>query len=301
MNLSYLESFYYVAKFQSFTKAAYSLDISKSVLSKHVKHLENDLSTQLLLRTTRSVSLTESGQGLYEKCLQIFKLTDEAQKYVSDLTQQDFGNLLFSCSTSLGETLSAKLVDSFRREMPLVNLDINLKNEFVDILHGEYDIALRASDDLHDDLVAKYLGQIKDVIVASPILIKEVGAISIPQDLYDKPCLLNSHKTQWNNWLFTDTTGESINVLVNGQIAANQYTLQRNFALRGLGIAKLPLYAVENEIKSGQLVQLLEKYQIATHPLYIVHAKRNPLPRKVKVFKQLIWQWSQKYNHYFVK
>lgn len=299
MNLGYLNSFYQVAKYGSFTQGAEALRLSKGVLSRHVKHLEHELSAQLFLRTTRSVVLTESGQALFEKCFQIFKLADEVQQHVLDITQEDIGGLRFSCSTSLGEQLFPKIIKTYRELMPSVELELTLKNEMVDILHGDFDIALRTTDILEDDIVAKYLGQIKDVVVASPALLAEIGEISEPHHLYEKPCLLNNHQSRWNKWSFTHEKSGSSTIEVSGLLSVNHYTQQRKCALEGMGVAKLPFYLVEYDLKSGKLKEVLHEYNSGTHHLYIVHAKHSHLPRKIKVFKKLLWDWSRKNSQFF--
>jgi len=300
MNLNFLKSFYLVAKYESFTKAADIEDISKGVLSRNVKSLETSLKAQLFIRTTRSVSLTESGEALYEKCVQIFELLEDAKRRIADLTQEDIGNLTFSCSTSLGDLFSRELIANYSKAMPSVDLKLVFKNEVVDLFHGDFDLAVRAVDKLEDDLVARYLGYVKDTVVMTPSLLAQYSIIRTPKDLLGKPCLLNSHVSRWDTWSFNSGEGEQLNIKVMGTLATNQYTMQRRHTLNSLGIAKLPLYVVEDDIKKGNLVEVLTDFQSWTHPLYIVHAKHNHLPRKIVVFKQLILQWKEKNKHLFI-
>ena len=300
MNLNFLKSFYLVAKYKSFTKAADIEDVSKGVLSRNVKGLETDLKAQLFIRTTRSVNLTEAGEALYEKCVLIFELLDDAQRHITDLTQEDIGQLTFSCPTSLAEQFSRELVASYHKQMPNVDLKLVFKNEVINLFQGEFDLAVRAVDKLDDDLIARYLGHIKDVVVATPELLASEGQIRSPKDLMGKSCLLNSHATRWDTWLFNDSEGEQYSVKVTGSLATNQYSIQRLHAINGLGVAKLPAYVVEEDIEQGKLVEVLTEYQSSTHPLYIVHTKHNHLPKKIAVFKKLILQWKEKNQRFFV-
>ena len=292
MQLVYLQSFYEVGKCGSFTKAAESLNISKGVLSRHVKLLETELAALLFYRTTRSVTLTEAGQSLFVKCQQIFYLTLEAQKDIADLTQESTGNLRFSCSISLGEKIAQQVVPQFHQQMPSVNLELNLDNKNYDMINGEQDISLRATNNLEDDIVAKYLGRIRDVVVASPDFLAKHQAITHPQQLSSMPCLLNNHRAKWNQWVFSKDDHEE-SVLVSGNISANQYITARTLALQGQAIAKVPYYLVEHDIKQNKIKTVLDNYQTSTHHLYIVHAQHVQLPKKIQCFKALLLEWKK--------
>lgn len=300
INLNHLNSFHLVATHKSFTQAAEIAGISKGVLSKQVKLLEHQLRAQLLLRTTRSVNLTEAGEALYEKSVQIFGLVEAAQKHIADLTQDDIGNIRFSCPTSLGEQLSKDIVQRYCQQMPTVNLQLNFSNAMVNIQQGDFDIAVRAVDTLDDDLVARDLGRIRDAVVIAPTLLATLGEIDHPRELVDKPCILSTHRERWNTWAFISKAGEPLNIAVSGTLAANQYSMQRSYALQGLGIAKVPYYSVKSDIQAGRLIHLFRNFQASTHPLYIVHAKHNHLPKKMRVFKTLIQQWRAEHPDYFI-
>ncbi|REL34330.1 LysR family transcriptional regulator [Thalassotalea euphylliae] len=307
MKLSYLESFYLVTKLGSITKAADQLNVSKSVVSRYIKQLESQCAAQLLLRTTRSITPTEAGQALYIKCQAIFSLTQEAEQDIRDITQQNHGRLRFSCTVSLGEVLAEQVLPVFCQSMPEVKLKLNLSNDKADIVNGEQDIALRADDSLDDNLVAKYLGRLKDVIVASPVLVTSLvrshGELTQPNQLAEMPCLINSHQQHFNQWQFSHSEKPEVSVDVSGDragaIASNSYFAMRQLALNHMGIARMPYYLVADDIKAGALVLLLADYSISTHSLYIVHARHNRLPNKLRVFKQLLVDWRAAHPELF--
>lgn len=318
MQLHLLESFYHVCLVESFTLAAEQLNVSKGVLSRHVKQLEKDVDAQLLLRTTRSVKPTEAGQALFAHCQQIFQLTRDAQKAIQDVTEDAKGVLRFSCVMSLGEKLATALLPTFQQLLPDVQVELQLSNQRADILKGEQDIALRAVDTLEDDVVAKYLGQIRDVVIASPRLLNKLGlteaTLQHPSQLQQLPCLMNNHQTRWNQWQFTannhqvalshdvksnsgHTQEQTINI--SGPIATNHYTAMRNLAIEAIGIAKLPYYLVEEDIAAGRLCRVLRDWTTSTHSLHIVHAKHTRLPKKLRVLKQMLIDWREQNPQYF--
>jgi len=200
--------------------------------------------------------------------------------------------LRFTCPISLGELFINDLLPVFSAQCPEVQLELAFSNVPFEIVNGDQDSALRASEQLNPDVVAKYLGRIEDVVVASPQFLKTHSLPQHPQQLVEFPCIKSNHQTLWNQWQFAHReTNEPCSVLVNSQLAVNQYTSMRQIALSGFAVAKLPRYLVDADIKNKRLCQLLTDWKISTHPLYVLHARHQVLPKKLRLFKTFLESW----------
>ena len=180
MDIAHLASFYEVVLRGSFSAAADTLGVSKGMLSRHVSALESSLNAQLLQRTTRRLSLTEAGKTLYQQAGEIFALARQAEQDIQALTEEDGGRLRFTCPVSTGDRMVSELLISFAALCPGVEVELNFTNQMVDMSQGENDIALRAMNEVPDNLVALPLGRLKDVVVASTELLAREGRPATP-------------------------------------------------------------------------------------------------------------------------
>jgi DNA-binding transcriptional LysR family regulator len=298
-NLEDLVAFHVVAVDGSFTKAAETLGTSKAMVSKQVKRLETYLRSQLFHRTTRTLNLTEEGTALLEYSQKVFDLSDEASRRLRDMTQGAIGNIRISAPVSLGEVIFPTLLKQLQKDLPNVNFEIDLANENRDFIKDQVDFALRAAEVDHPDLIARSLGMIKDVIVAAPEFLAKSKITANPRDLSREECLLHSQNPNWNLWTLNSKEKE-IRVEVKGKISTNQYPMARELCLTGTGIARIPLYMVSEDLKSGTLVQLFPEYKIQTHPLYLVYVRNEYAAKKHKITRDLILNWFKQRKDYFV-
>ena len=299
MNLQYLESFYCVASQGGFSAAAEHLNVSKGLISRHIKGLEGELNTQLFHRTTRSVTMTEAGHHLFLKAEQIFSLANSAHQQVLDLTQNSEGLIRFTSPVTLGEKLIPEVLASFTKQCPHVHVELNFSTSTLNVETGEQDIALRAFDVIPDNLVVKPIGKTRNVLVASPSYIQEFGQPKTPLDIHKHQCITNSLKEAWNNWKLVKGS-DTLNIEVKGLFSTNEYSTARMLALDNRGIANIPYYLVESDIKVGSLVNLLSDYQVPVHELNIVHAGQRILPKKMRIFKTLVSQWFMDHPQYLL-
>lgn len=299
MDIAHLSSFYEVVQRGSFSAAADALGVSKGMLSRHVSALESALNAQLLQRTTRRLSLTEAGRTLYVQAGQIAALARQAEQDIQALTEEDSGRLRFTCPVSTGDAMVSELLARFAEICPGVEVELNFTNAMIDMSQGENDIALRAMDQVPDNLVALPLGQLKDVVVASPTLLAREGLPATPYELGGRPCLLQGHNPAWEQWHFRKA-GEEAHILVQGKVRANHYSTVLQLARSGMGFAKCPLMLVETSLARGELVAVLTDWQTALHPLHVLHAQQRRVPRKIRLFKQVLAQWFAERPHYLL-
>ncbi|HDO1322057.1 LysR family transcriptional regulator [Aeromonas veronii] len=299
MDIAHLASFYEVVLRGSFSAAADTLGVSKGMLSRHVSALETSLNAQLLQRTTRRLSLTEAGKTLYQQAGEIFALARQAEQDIQALTEEDCGRLRFTCPVSTGDRMVSELLTSFAALCPGVEVELNFTNQMVDMSQGENDIALRAMNEVPDNLVALPLGRLKDVVVASPALVAREGRPATPYELSGRSCLLQGHNPAWEQWHFI-REGEEAHILVQGKVRANHYSTVLQLARAGMGYAKCPLMLVESLLTAGELVTVLDEWQSGLHQLHVLHAQQRRVPRKIRLFKQVLAQWFAERPHYLL-
>lgn len=299
MDITHLASFYEVVQRGSFSAAADALGVSKGMLSRHVSALESALNAQLLQRTTRRLSLTEAGRVLHQQAGEIFALAREAEEGIRALTEEDSGRLRFTCPVSTGERMVSELLARFAELCPGVQVELNFTNAMIDMSQGENDIALRAMELIPDNLVALPLGRLKDVVVASPALLAREGIPATPYELGGRSCLLQGHNPDWEQWHFRQGEEEA-HILVQGRVRANHYSTLLQLARAGMGFAKCPLMLVEASLARGELVAVLTEWQTGLHPIHVLHAQQRRVPRKIRLFKQVLAQWFAERPHYLL-
>ncbi|MFQ2732021.1 LysR family transcriptional regulator [Aeromonas caviae] len=299
MDITHLASFYEVVQRGSFSAAADALGVSKGMLSRHVSALESALNAQLLQRTTRRLSLTEAGRVLHQQAGEIFALAREAEEGIRALTEEDSGRLRFTCPVSTGDRMVSELLARFAELCPGVQVELNFTNAMIDMSQGENDIALRAMELIPDNLVALPLGRLKDVVVASPALLAREGIPATPYELGGRSCLLQGHNPDWEQWHFRQGEEEA-HILVQGRVRANHYSTLLQLARAGMGFAKCPLMLVEASLARGELVAVLTEWQTGLHPIHVLHAQQRRVPRKIRLFKQVLAQWFAERPHFLL-
>lgn len=297
--LSELHTFHAVAAFGGFSKAAEQLEVSKGLVSRHIKTLEDHFQTRLFHRTTRKVSLTEAGQKLYDKARQIELLAREAQSEVLDVAQEVGGDLKVTMPDELGREIAREVIPEFIAQNPHVVMHLNFDLSFKDVEMGEVDVALRAVDKVPDNVIAKQLGLMKNLLLASPEYLARFGVPDAPAALTGHKVILSSHKKDWNRWELTD--GESVQrIALSGQIYAGVYSVAANLAISGLGITSVPIYQALPLIRSGELVQVLPDWYQAIHRVNLLYAAQRAIPKKIARFNQAILSWAKAHPDYFV-
>lgn len=294
-----LLAFYEVAENGGFTQAAEKLNLSKAQLSKQVARLETILHAQLFHRTTRKITLTEEGRHLLQYAESIVKLSRDAAESMKELVHEEGGLIRITAPSSLADWFAPELLKSFQQEIPGIKIEIESSNIKRDLINDGYDFALRAMDETNPELIARYIGHIKDVIVASPEYVRKNKLKGLdPQELKSVPVLLASLKQAWNTWKLQKGNRDYA-VEVQGNYASTSYQTNRQMCLAGLGVARVPFYLVERDLEEKRLVHLYKDYSIATHPLYLVYPTKGYRAKKNKVAKDLIWNFMKQQKGIF--
>ena len=267
----------------SFAKAAARLDLSTSAASRHVAELEAHLNTRLLQRTTRRISLTESGRGFYERCAQILAELDEAERDASQESAVPRGTIRLTTSINFGMRHVTPAIAGFLARYPQVKFDVSLSDRVVDPVEEGFDLAIRIGTAGPDTLVARKLGETRLVPCASPAYLAKHGVPATPEELKGHNCLTYEYALR-DEWMFVDAAGGERRVRVSGSLNSNNGDLLAEAAAQGLGIVCEPTFIVGPEIRAGRLVPILQEFSAPRSPIYAVYTSRKHLSARVRLF-----------------
>ncbi|MCW2270118.1 HTH-type transcriptional regulator DmlR [compost metagenome] len=289
-DLDDLAAFAVLMEAGSFTQAAQQLGWSKGQLSKRIRALEASYSVKLLHRTTRRLSLTAAGAMLLPQAQALVRQMDSARQTLSMLRDELAGPVRITVPVSLGETFFEGLLLEFASVYPDLQVELELNNGYRDLLAAGFDLAIRT--EVQDDarLVARPVLAMQELTCASPAYVERHGQPYTPAQLSSHRCLLNSHYSGREEWLYHQHH-ELVRVQVAGSFASNHYSLLKKAALLGAGIARLPSYMVHGELAEGRLLWLLHDYQTRSVPLFLVHPYQGAMPKRVQVLADYLLHW----------
>ena len=278
-----MRSFAAVVDCGSFTRAADRLGISKKLVSKYVAQLEDRLGSRLLHRTTRSLSLTETGQLYHARCVQLLDDLDELEDSIQARTTQPKGRLFVTAPAALGESRLMDMAADFCSLHPQVDLDLSLTDRYVNLVEEGIDLALRIGRLEDSSLIARRLAPVNMVLCASPGYLERHGTPDHPRALADHDCIIDTNLRSGTRWPFRED-GKSTHVNVSGRLTVNSPRAALNFARCDGGIALCPRYIAAPELRDGSLVTLLDAFQENQLTLNAVYNNARHLAPKVRAF-----------------
>ncbi|MDC3958933.1 LysR family transcriptional regulator [Polyangium jinanense] len=282
-SLSDIAPFVKVVEACSFTLAAKQLGLTPSGVSRVVSRLEARLGVRLLHRTTRNVTLTESGAAFYQRCVKILADVEDAERAMATARKTPRGRLRADAPTVLGEMILGPRLPSFLAKYPEVSLELTLRDHFIDPLAEGIDVVLRMADVPESGLVARRLGNCRIVAAASPEYLERHGRPETPADLHRHSCLSYVVSGRPIEWRFRSSRGP-LTVGVTGRIHASSGRVLVDAALAGLGIVYLFDPYVRREIANGALEPILIEQSLDPVPIYALYPQGGLVPPKVRVF-----------------
>jgi len=280
-NLGDLEIFARVVSAGSMSAAGRELGLSPAVVSKRLRRLEDRLGTRLMQRTTRQISLTEAGQGFYERVVAILAGIEEAEAFVSRRSALARGVLKVSAPTSFGRIHIAPHINPFMRANPDLGVNLVLSDEFVDIVGDGYDLAIRIAELSDSSLVARKLAPVRRILCASPDYIRRRGVPQSFGDLSRHVCLPPHNNDSWK----LEGPEGPLNFRPTGPLQTNSSEVIREAVIGGVGVALRSTWDIGSELGDGRLVQVLPDYEGSRNvAIHAVYASRRFLPAKVRVF-----------------
>jgi DNA-binding transcriptional LysR family regulator len=283
-----ITAFARVVEAGSFVRAAERLGASVSAVSRQVAELEAHLDSRLLNRTTRRLSLTESGRVFYERCVQLLSDLDEAEQSAGAGAIRPRGTLRLTCGTTFGARHLAPAIAEFMVRYPEMRFDVELSDRATDLVDEGFDAAVRIGAIGSQNLVGRRIGQTQLVCCASPAYLAAHGEPKTPEDLATHACLTYEYSSLKNVWPFRDKEGRDRSVKVTGPVHANYGRFLTALAVAGAAVVLEPDFLVLPEVRAGRLVPILRRFEAPPGNIYIVYPSRRNLSAKVRAFADFL-------------
>ena len=252
-------------------------------MSRRVKALERRLGVRLINRTTRRVTLTEAGEIYYRDCRQIIDRLRETEAQLSQLSERAFGQLRLAAPMTFGTRTLAPIVTRFASLQPDLRIQLTLDDQIVDIVGKGFDLALRVGYPHDSSLIMRSLSRIQRRICASPEYLARNGEPVRPDDLLRHSCLHYSNLSVREEWALRGPE-VSRTIAVDGRLCSNNAEVLRAAAERGLGIAVLPDFAVDDAIAAGRLREIMPDHAPEPFHLFALYPSREHVAAKVRYF-----------------
>lgn len=273
-----IDEFVAVAQAGSFSGAAKKLGRSTSQISRDIARLETRLDLRLFYRTTRKVSMTDAGHHFLERCRKLIEERDEAIASVNADEEELHGHLRMTCSVAYGERFIVPLITTFMLDHPKLSVDIELTDQVLDLVSGGFDLAIRFGGLKNSGLIASRLASRRRLLCASPAYLDEAGVPRSLEDLSRHTCIRGAAEV----WMF-NKDGKPFAFRPQGRWRCNSGTAVLDAALRGVGLCRLPDFYVEEHIRSGDLVLLLDPFRPKDEGVWAVYPHRRHVPPKVRL------------------
>lgn len=278
-NYNDLYAFLMVTREGSFTKAAGKLGVSQSALSHTIRGLEERLGMLLLTRTTRSVSTTEAGERLRQTISASFDHIDNELSLLSKLRDTPAGTVRINASSHAIRQILLPKLQQLTQRYPDINIELTANNGMVDIVAERFDAGVRFGSRVAEGMIAVRIGNdVKMAVVATPEYFAKHGQPQSPQELTQHSCIGFRLTTQGGiyAWEF-EKDGLEIKMKINGQWVFNESYHSADAVRLGLGIAYIPEDMVEDDLRYGRLIKVLDEYsiQFSGYHLYYPHRRQQ--------------------------
>jgi len=264
----------------SLTAAAERLDMSRAMATRYLAQMERWAGARLLHRSTRRLGLSPAGEALLPRCRELLALAEQVPHPAGEGADGPQGMLRIACAPSLAESWLARAMVDYLRQHPRVAVDLVLGNQAVNLVEERIDLAIRISNALDPQLIARRLADCHSVVCAAPAYLAARGTPRRVEDLALHDCLTYTYfgKSLWN---FT-RSGEPVAVPVGGKLSANDSTALLHAAVAGAGIAMQPVYAAAPYIAAGQLVALLPEAEAPVLGVHGIYGSRRQMPAALR-------------------
>jgi DNA-binding transcriptional LysR family regulator len=285
--LTSLEVFGQVVESGGFSAAGRRLNMSVTMVSNHIQSLEDRLGARLLNRTTRKVSLTETGKAYYERSRQVLMDLEEADRIADALQSTPRGTLRLYTAITLVRLLSP-VCDEFLMRYPGVSLDLTSGERMVDLIEEGIDVVVRAVPPPDSSLIVRRLTPWRHILCCAPSYRDTHPQISQPSDLVQHNCLRYAYYPYGDEWRFEAPDGATFSARAAGNVVSNNGELLRYLAQQGRGVFLAPSFVIADELAAGSLVRLLPDYRPVEFTINAIYPHRHHLSSKVRLFIDLL-------------
>lgn len=280
--LKALQTFVRIADAGSLTKAAHALDLSLPAVVRSLAALEAHLRVRLFNRTTRRVALTDEGRRYLEYARRILATLDEAERAIGTDLSVPAGMLRVTAPVLFGQLHVAPAVTRFLHKHPLVQVDLELLDRVVNLVDENFDVGIRIGELADSSLVARAIGRVRRVVVASPAFLRRHGTPRQPQDLQALDCVRVSSASN-NTWSFLHD-GKWLAVPVRGSLRCNHVQAAVDACVAGLGCGLFMSYQVAALVEQRQLKVVLDAFEPPPRPVSLVVPQARLLPARTRAF-----------------
>ncbi|MFP2507614.1 LysR family transcriptional regulator [Buttiauxella gaviniae] len=273
----------------SMIAAADHLEMSRAMVTRYLAQMEEWTGARLLHRTTRKLSLTDAGERTLSLSRKMLAVAEAIDLVEDNQTEEIRGLLRITCSQSLGQTALAGAVTQFLKRHPQVSVDLQMNNRTVNLVEERIDLALRITNELDPNLIARPLSTCASVVCAAPAYLAANGTPNHPEDLASHNCLTYNWfgKSLWH----FDRAGEKSAVAVSGNLSANESVVLLAGTLQGAGISLQPYYSAAPLLAKGELVELLPGYQPQAMGIYGIYTTRKQMPATLRAMLDYLVEW----------
>jgi len=274
-----------VVEAASFTRAAATLGLPRSSVSAAIRELEERVGARLLHRTTRKVAPTQDGLAFYERCLRLIADVEETETLFRQPGTGPSGKLRIDVPGRIGRLILAPALPGFLERYPEVDVEFGMTDRAVNLVEDSVDCVLRVGPLGDSSLIARNLGELRLINVASPAYLKRHGTPAGPDDLprhlavnYASPS--SGRIDDWQ-WL---AGGRVHSLALPGRVTVNSAEAYIACCLSGLGLIQIPAYDVADEIAGGTLVEVMPEYRAEPMPVALLYPHRRHLSRRLQIF-----------------
>ena len=288
MDTNALELFSLVVKHGSFAAAARDQNVDPSSISRIIAGLETELGVRLFQRNTRQLALTEAGNVYFQRVEPLIEEIQHARHAAVDVSSRVTGTLRVTASNSFGLKFVLPRLPAFAEKYPDLVVDLMLTDAVVDLLAERVDIAVRLGTLPDSNLVAQLFIHTRYRVVANPAYVQRHGTPKQPTQVSEHNCLLFPLAGFRSRWIFQDKKGVRSEVPIKGKLLVSSAIGLQQCALAGMGIALLPDWLVQDDVRSGKLVDLFPRWEVTAEDFktaaWFVYPSRSYVPLKVRVF-----------------
>lgn len=272
-----------VVEKSSFSGAARQLGITTSAVSQQIRSLENDMEVTLLHRSTRKLSLTETGQAFFHSCKEMLAAAERGKIRINELRDDLVGELRIATTPELGANHVIPALSQWMSAHRGLSIHIEADNQCIDLIEGRIDIALRMSLKNEDTNLQVFpLVRVEQVLVASPSYLNQSTLVSRPEDFRNHDLIPVSLTKNAQNFDFKHiSNAETVSLEMDSRFTTNNVMVAKSLCLQGLGIARLSCLDVQKELQAGALIEVLPEWKLPAFTLNAITSKHDQQPMKI--------------------
>ncbi|MDR9826244.1 LysR family transcriptional regulator [Vibrio sp. FNV 38] len=294
MKLDDLNLFRLVVENGSYTSTSRKTMIPVATITRRIQALEESLNLRLLNRHARKLSLTEAGERFYNECSPLLKTLSSTAELLSDSCRGAAGRIKIAAPSNLTKRMMQPVFNDFMVQYPEINIELMTTNHFDQLDPTEWDVIFRVGALRDSSLIARKVGSVEDILVASPDYLAKKNSPCHAEDLTEHS-LLKGHPLL--KWQLTNSSGEVVVNLDKGRFEADALNTVRSACSEGLGITLMPDVMLNEYIESGELVRVLTDWHANPRDIFMLYNHKDHLPEKVRLFIDYVINYIEERRH----